>query len=130
MRQAILITAYHDSAQLQRLISYFNSDFELYIHIDRHSHLHPIVPPNVHVYRRYNTPWGSVNHLHAILLLMREAASRQDLKYFHLVTGSDYPIPPLPEFKSFCEAHRNENYLEYFPLPRAAWDEEGGGKSY
>lgn len=129
MRQAILITAYRDSAQLQRLVDYFDSDFELFIHIDRQSHLHldgQHISSNVHVYQCYPTPWGSVNHLHAILLLMHEAARRQDLEYFHLATGSDYPIPPLPDFKSFCEAHREENYLEHFPLPRTAWDGEGG----
>ena len=129
MRQAILITAYHDYPHLWRLVDYFDSDFELYIHIDRHSHWQPNelkTPSNVHVYRRYNTPWGSVGHLRAILLLMREAAQRHDLEYIHLVTGSDYPILPLADFKSFCEAHRNENYLEYFPLPRPAWDGDGG----
>lgn len=129
MRQAILITAYRDSAQLQRLVDYFDSDFELFIHIDRQSHLHldgQHISSNVHVYQCYPTPWGSVNHLHAILLLMHEAARRQDLEYFHLATGSDYPIPLLPDFKSFCEAHREENYLEHFPLPRTAWDGEGG----
>lgn len=129
MRQAILITAYHDSAQLQRLIDYFDSDFELFIHIDRHSKLNlngQILSSNVHIFYRYHTPWGSVNHLQAILLLMRKAALHHDLEYFHLVTGNDYPIPPLAVFKNFCEIHRDDNYLEYFPLPRTAWDGEGG----
>lgn len=129
MRQAILITAYHDSAQLQRLIDYFDSDFEIFIHVDRHSNLNlngHILASNVHIYSRYSTPWGSVNHLNAILLLICEAARHQNLDYFHLVTGNDYPIPPLSVFKNFCETHRNENYLEFFPLPRTAWDGEGG----
>ncbi len=129
MRQAILITAYHDPAQLQRLIDYFDSDFELFIHIDRHSNLkvnRHFFSSNVHIFSRYNTYWGSVNHLRAILLLMRKALLHNELEYFHLITGSDYPIPTLQEFKAFCESHSNENYLEYFPLPRKAWDSEGG----
>lgn len=35
MRQAILITAYRDLVQLQRLTEYFDADFEIFIHLDR-----------------------------------------------------------------------------------------------
>ena len=128
MRQAILITAYHDFPQLQQLVDYFDSDFELFVHIDRRSPLPDLHPHSarVHLYRRYRVPWGSVNHLRAILLLMHEAYRHTDLQYFHLVTGSDYPVLPLHAFKTFCETHRNETSLEHFPLPRASWDGEGG----
>lgn len=129
MRQAVLITAYHDYPQLVRLVDYFDSDFEVFIHLDRRSSQLPdgmFSRPNVHIYRHYRVYWGSVNHLRAILLLMRQALGHGELEYFHLVTGNDYPIPPLSEFKSFCESHRHENYLEYFKLPRPGWDGDGG----
>lgn len=129
MRQAVLITAYHDFVQLQRLVDYFDDDFELFIHIDRRCRQLPASlkeKANVHVYRRYRVYWGSVNHLRAILLLMSEAAKHADLEYFHLVTGNDFPVPALSEFKAFCEMHCHENHLEYFPLPRTSWDGEGG----
>ena len=128
MRQAILITAYHDFSQLQQLVDYFDSDFELFIHIDRRCELPDLrsTHSNLHVFHRYRVPWGSVNHLHAILLLMREAHRYSDLEYFHLVTGSDYPVPAIHIFKTFCEEHRCNNYIEFFPLPRSSWDGEGG----
>lgn len=129
MRQAVLITAYHDYEQLERLADYFDSDFEVFVHLDRRS---PRLPndlasrTNFHVYRRYRVRWGSVNHLRAILLLMKSALECQDVVFFHLITGSDYPIPSLSEFKRFCESHRHENFLEFFKLPRPLWGGEDG----
>ena len=129
MRQAILITAYQDIPMLKKLVNYFDDDFELFIHIDKRCResLSAIQEkPHVHIYRKYAVEWGDYKHLLAIVMLMREAYSHSDLEYFHLVTGSDYPCMPLTDFKSFCEEHRNDNYLEHFPLPHPDWGTEGG----
>ena len=129
MRQAILITAYKDIRHLERLIRYFDSDFEVFIHIDKkcsEDFSSLVNQEHVHLYDRYNIAWGDVNHLKAILLLMHESYKNTDLEYFHLITGSDYPIPPLPAFKDFCEQHRGDNYVEHFPLPHPDWGKEGG----
>ena len=129
MRQAILITAYKDICHLERLIRYFDSDFEVFIHIDKkcsedYGFLSQM--SHVHLLNRYRIAWGDVNHLKAILLLMHESYQHDDLEYFHLITGSDYPIPPLSAFKDFCEQHRGDNYVEHFPLPHSDWGKEGG----
>lgn len=129
MRQAILITAYRDLSQLHRLVEYFDDDFELFIHLDKKcqkDYRFLQERPHTHLYRQYKIAWGDVNHLYAILLLMKEAYAHKDLEYFHLITGSDYPIPLLDEFKSFCEEHRHENFVEHFPLPHDDWGNEGG----
>ena len=128
MRQAILITAYNDFDQLRRLVEYFEDGFEVFVHVDKRCRQIPddLQRPNVHLYQRFRIFWGSVNHLRAIVFLMGEAVSHADLEYFHLITGSDYPVPSLNDLKSFGETHRHENYLEYFPLPRPGWDGDGG----
>lgn len=129
MRQAILITAYKDSLQLKRLISYFDCDFEIFVHIDckskeDFSNLDKYA--NVHVIRKYKIDWGDNNHLKAILLLMRMAFSMEDLKYFHMITGCDYPCMPLDKFKQYCETHRHVNYVEHFNVPHHDWGQDGG----
>lgn len=129
MRQAVLITAYKDIPHLERLVNVFDGDFEVFIHIDKKCQegcrgLEN--RGNVHLYRRYKVAWGDVNHLKAILLLMKEAFQHNDLEYFHLITGSDYLVKPLTEFKDFCERHRNDNFVEHFPLPHPDWGKEGG----
>lgn len=129
MRQAILITAYRDLSQLRRLVEYFDDDFELFIHLDKKcqkDYRFLQERPHTHLYRQYKIAWGDINHLYAILLLVKEAYAHKDLEYFHLITGSDYPIPLLDEFKSFCEEHRHENFVEHFPLPHDDWGNEGG----
>lgn len=129
MRQAILITAYKDLPMLQKLIEYFDEDFEIFIHLDRRcreDYTLLLQRKFVYLYRKYSIEWGDYKHLLAIIMLMREAYQHTDLEFFHLITGSDYPILPLAQFKSFCEEHQNENYLEYFPLPHSDWGAEGG----
>lgn len=129
MRQGILITAYRDIPMLEKIVAYFDEDFELFVHVDkrcRESLAALEGREHLHLYRTYAVEWGDYRHLLAIALLMKEAYQHTDLKYFHLVTGSDYPILPLAQFKSFCEEHRNDNYLEYFPLPHFDWGAEGG----
>ena len=129
MRQAILITAYQDMPQLHRLVDWFDSDFEVYIHIDkrcREDISWMEGRENVHLYRNYAVEWGDYRHLKAIVMLMSEAYARADLEYFHLITGSDYPCMSRQQLKTFCEEHRNDNYLEHFPLPHAEWGAEGG----
>ncbi|MGX8698139.1 MAG: beta-1,6-N-acetylglucosaminyltransferase, partial [Prevotella sp.] len=81
---------------------------------------------HTHIYRTYAVEWGDYRHLLAIVMLMREACRHADLEYFHLVTGSDYPVMPLAQFKVFCEQHRSDNYMEYFSLPHDDWGREGG----
>lgn len=129
MRQALLITAYRDMPQLQRLTAYFDKDFEIFIHLDRRCHedFSPIESlPNVHLSRKYRIEWGDYRHLLAIVMLMREAYRHSNLEYFHLITGSDYPCLTLSDFKNFCEEHKKDNFIEHFPLPHADWGAEGG----
>lgn len=129
MRQGILITAYRDIPMLEKLVDYFDSDFELFIHVDkrcRESLASLDNKKHLHLYRTYAVEWGDYRHLLAIIMLMQKAYQHDDLEYFHLITGSDYPCMPLDAFKTFCEEHRNDNYLEHFSLPHADWGVEGG----
>lgn len=131
MKQAILITAYKDLDFITRIISVFDDCFTFFIHVDKKCKEDNSVLlkyKNVFLYNKYRIEWGGSNHLMAILLLINEAHKTGQFEYFHLITGSDYPIKPLSEFKSFFEMHKNENYMEYFQLPRKNWGEDGGLK--
>ena len=114
---------------LEKLVNYFDNDFEVFIHIDKRckERLSLIEGrEHLHIFRTYAVEWGDYKHLLAIVMLMRKAYQHTDLEYFHLITGSDYPAMPPAQFKTFCEEHRNDNYLEHFPLPHADWGYEGG----
>lgn len=129
MRHAILITAYKDLYSVYQMLEYFDSDFEIFIHIDKkckedYSCLQQ--RPYTHVYKTFTIDWGDFNHLQAIILLCRESFKYSECNYFHLITGSDYPIVPLSEFKAFFSKNCQNNFVEHFPLPRAGWGSEGG----
>lgn len=129
MRQGLLVTAYHDMKQLERLLGCFDADFEVFVHLDkkcREDISALTARPHTHLYQRYSVEWGDYNHLKAIIMLMEEAYAHSDLEYFHLITGSDYPALPLAQFKAFCEQHKADNYLEHFALPHDDWGSEGG----
>lgn len=130
MKQAILITAYTQLDFLKEIIGCFDNDFDFFIHIDKKSNTEGLqleAFPNVRVYSKFRIEWGSVQHLNAILFLMAEAHnSGPGYSYYHLITGSDFPIKPLSEFKSFFSKDNSNNYLEWFKLPRPTWVMEGG----
>lgn len=130
MKQAILITAYTNLAMLQRIIDWFDMDFDFYIHIDRkcsedYSFLSRY--SNVHVYSRYRVTWGSDRHLMAILCLINHAAQAgTDYSYVHLITGADFPIKSPDQFRQFFNESNRTNYMEFYSLPHSAWMGEGG----
>lgn len=114
---------------LEKIVGRFDNDFELFVHIDKRcceSLANLEGREHLHLDRTYAVEWGDYRHLLAIVMMMREAYQDGDLEYFHLVTGSDYPVMPPSQFKAFCEEHRNDNFLEHFPLPHSDWGSEGG----
>lgn len=129
MKQAILITAYCQLEFLKEIVGFFDDHFDFYIHIDKKSPKKDIPfmdMPNVKVYSKYRVQWGSEKHLRAIVFLMEEANKVGDYSYYHLITGSDYPVKSLSEFLSFFGEDNKNNYMEYYELPRDTWVMEGG----
>lgn len=101
--QAILITAYKNSEEIKRLIRYFHS-FNIYIHIDKKSKL-DIADfnkyKNVQAIKRYPIGWGSINHLHAVIDLLKMAINNKDNKFIHIISGQDIPVRKIQDFSRF-----------------------------
>lgn len=129
MKHAILILAHNDIDFLLRLIDYFDSDFYIYIHIDKKSLIRSeeieslqnrknvvLVSQSIHV------NWGGMNVLKAELLLLKKASEDRKADYYHLISGQDYPTVPLKEFKLFFQKNAGKEFLEYNTLPRKEWD--------
>ena len=81
---------------------------------------------NVKIIKKYRIEWGSERHLWAMFDLLDLAHNSGAYSYYHIITGSDYPIKPLSKFKSFFAEDNEMNYIEYHALPRESWKEEGG----
>lgn len=107
--QAILITAYKDKIQLQRLIDFFSKDNIVLIHIDQKSKIKINdlkKNSNVKVIKKYDVKWGGINHLLAIVDLLKLSLTFKSINYIHIISGQDIPVRPLEDFKNFenCES--------------------------
>ena len=103
-KQAVLITAYKDSSQLFRLAELMHDKYQVYIHIDTKNadkfDIQGIAAmENVHVYSRYRITWGSINHLYALIYLMKKALQDKEITYMHLISAQDILIKPLDGFE-------------------------------
>ncbi|WOD43419.1 beta-1,6-N-acetylglucosaminyltransferase [Hwangdonia lutea] len=135
MKQAILIAAYKNFDHLIEIIDFFNDDtFEIYLHIDKKTKLPKSVLGKLNTVsnlqllsRRYIVNWGGTNQLNCYLLLAEEALKNRKNIYFHLISGQDYPVKSITEFKKLFENPQKHDYLENFELPRERWNNENGG---
>lgn len=132
MRHAILIAAHHNFDHLLYLVNYFDADFDIYIHIDKKSHITleelsrlRQVDRVCGVYQKYAIHWGGYSFLKTILYLVKQVAAKGGVDYVHLISGADIPIKRLDEFKAFFLDKPKYEYLENFSLPARNWVEGG-----
>lgn len=135
MKQAILITAYKNYHHLEEIIHCFDTSFELYIHIDKKSKISDLELTNLRkheivklVEQKYKVNWGGFNHLKAILYLTQQALQNPENKYFHLITGHDFPVKSSSYFVDFFDKNSNTEFLSYFdfPDPKSGWPGNNG----
>ena len=132
MSQAILITAYTNFDHLERIITFFDSNFEIFIHIDKKSSISQVnlqtlneFPQVKGVSRKYRVNWGGRNHLKSILFLCELALRNPKNQYFHLISGHDFPIKKKSYFIDFFKDNSTQ-YLNHFDFPSQSWKGNGG----
>lgn len=131
MKQAILITAYKNYHHLEEIIQCFDTNFELYIHLDKKSKISDIELANLRKHdivklleQKYKVNWGGFNHLKSILYLTGQALKNPDNSYFHLITGHDFPIKKVSYFVDFFMNNNNE-YIDYWNIPKVGGADNG-----
>jgi hypothetical protein len=128
MRQAVLILAHKNEKQICDIINYLGEDFEFYIHIDKKSkmNLKKIImgKNNIHVFRKYVVNWAGSNIIKATLFLSKKALEDTRNKYFHLISGQDFPVKTGDYF--YNKLDTSKSYLKYFEMPIKRWGNGGG----
>ncbi|WP_242131687.1 beta-1,6-N-acetylglucosaminyltransferase [Aestuariivivens marinum] len=129
MKHALLITAYKNFDHLKDVISFFDNNFCVYIHIDRKIKVEPFDIDQLKgfanvklISRKYRVNWGGINHLKCILHLAEQALLNKEISMFHLISGHDYPIKNI---SYFLNIDTGKNYLNYHELPSEKWKEGG-----
>lgn len=114
MKIAYLILAHKNPKQVKRLLN--NLDDDVYVHLDLKCSIDKfkIEKNNVYFIRdRVNINWGGFSMIQATLNLIESAINNKQYDYYILLSGDDYPIKPLEEFKKFLMNNRTYSFLEY-----------------
>ena len=129
MKQAILIMAHKNRAQIEKLVRYFDGQCDIFIHIDKKSKaltaedekVLASLPGVVQVSRKIAVHWGGFSLLRCQLYLLEQAMRHSDCRYIHLLSAQDYPLQPLVKFLRFFDMADKE-YIGGTHLPAPNWD--------
>lgn len=126
--QAVLILAHKDIDQLLQLTKRLNGVFEVYIHIDKKAqitnHQQDVLNalPHVHWISTQNVHWGAWSIVQATIDLMNLALKKSDNKYFHLISGQDWPVKRPQEI---CDFFSGNNKLYIWNYESAKYRKSG-----
>lgn len=120
--QAILILAHKNVQQVVELSRKLNSNFNVYIHFDKKmtlddNFLKILENENIRYISQEDVKWGSWSIVRATIALMNLALSDKDNRYFHLISGQDWPIINSQEIYDFFE-DKNSIYMERYSADR------------
>lgn len=119
-RHAFLITAHNKKAQLCNLLSLLNDPLhDIYLHIDKKAQgfseeeLRAFAPDSrVFFMPRQDARWGSEVFIDVIVSLICHASETEHV-YYHLLSGVDLPLKPLPEIRAYFEAHAGKEFISF-----------------
>lgn len=104
---AMIITAYRDLPGLTRMLRALSRYALCFVHVDARSAITSEqvraldAMENVRAVRRYRVNWGSIHHVHALLLLCKMALADPRVTHLHLMSAQDFPTLPHEEFDAF-----------------------------
>lgn len=128
MKQIILIMAHKNREQIERLVNYFEGKCDIIIHLDKKGSftkedetMLSLLPGVKKVFRKIAVHWAGHSILRCQLLLLKQGLKLSDGRYFHLISGQDYPLKPLDDFLKFFDSE-NRDFIQGAHLPAPHWD--------
>lgn len=123
MKMAIAIQCHSNSEHINRLIEFFkDEEIDIYLHIDKKSNIvnsiNYLNNKNVNIVDDpIDVKWGDFSQIKATLKLFKKIKSKDIYyDYIHLISGSDYPIKSLNQFKYFF-TNNKQQYINCGQLP-------------
>ena len=116
--QAVLVLAHKNIKQVIELTNILSNNFEVYIHIDKKCHVDSNLMDELknnlhaHVFQEIDVHWGGFSIAEAELILLREAMKIEDITYFHIISGQDWPVIPTEEIYEYYES-TDSIYMTY-----------------
>ena len=119
-RHAYLIMAHHQFDFLKELLGALDHEYnDIYLHIDQKvqdfdpANLSAVVHrSNLYFTERLNVHWGGYSQTACELTLLKAAISGH-YAYYHLLSGSDFPLKSQEEIHLFFEEHAGWEFLHF-----------------
>lgn len=127
-KQCVVITAYKEPETLRELLRILNKKFYCFVHIDkkveREFECVKSEFKDVHFMSNYKINWGGVEHLSAIVDMLRQTLD-YEYSYVHIISGEDFPTQDVGEIERYFEG-KSDIYLQSAPCiggnsRRARW---------
>lgn len=122
MRHAYLIIAHDRPEELQRLIRALDHpDNAIYVHVDAKSAMdvRPLTRVTEHssvtLIDRKAIVWGGASIVDVELRLFETAYKNGNFRYYHLLSGVDYPVKSQRYIHDYFERHDGENFIQVEP---------------
>ena len=123
-RHAYLIMAHDQPIQLAKLIRALDDRRnDLYIHIDAKAKGIPAQQirqqaqyAGVYLTERQNITWAGESQILCEMALFRQAAEKS-YAYYHLISGTDFPIRTQDEIHAFFREHAGCEFIEFWDRP-------------
>lgn len=116
MKHAYLIIAHNEFEHLQRLISALDDERnDIYVHIDRKvkqlPKLHVTKSKLTVLDRRIDVRWGTRSQIRVEYALFEAATSEGKYEYYHLISGTHFPLKTQNEIHKWFEKHIGRSVL-------------------
>ena len=113
MSQAVLILAHHDFEQIYELSLRLKQRFAVYIHFDKKMTLTPaeksrLESEGINYISEVDVKWGGWSIVEATIRLIRFALRDESIKFFHLISGQDWPIKNVDEIYHYFEENNDK----------------------
>ncbi|WP_242439769.1 beta-1,6-N-acetylglucosaminyltransferase [Ligilactobacillus salivarius] len=117
MSQAVLILAHRDFEQIYELSLRLKQRFLVYIHFDKKMILTPdeksrLESEGINYISEVDVKWGGWSIVEATIRLIRFALRDGSIKFFHLISGQDWPIKNVDEIYRYFEDNSDKIFLD------------------
>lgn len=112
LKICFLIFVHKNISQVEKLINYLKTDFDLYVHIDKKSNFEIENEKNLHIYKKFKVYHGGISQVTTTLFLLEEASKNNYDRYI-FISGQDLPLKTNKEIKEFFENHADKEYISY-----------------
>lgn len=119
---AILILAHKNPSQLKRLVTHLQTDFDVFVHLDRRSEVRVSEFDRfarTTVIKEIKATWGSLGLVHATLKLLSLAFSRGPYDRYVLISGQDVPLKTNGEIAALFLRHPEVDFVDSQPFTPA-----------